>query len=140
MTNITIREMKKEDHPQIYEIWRNSKGIGLGQLDLKEEVGNFLKQNSKYSFVAVKDDKLLGAVLCGYDGRRAFIYQMAIDSDCRNKGIGTMLVDKCVKQLKQDRILKCDLYCFTDNEIGRSFWKKMGWKQRPEINIFSQDL
>ncbi len=41
----------------------------------------FLKRNPTTSVVAVEDGKIVGAILCGHDGRRGCLYHVCVDED-----------------------------------------------------------
>ena len=54
-------------------------GFGIRSVDdSKEGVERFLKRNPTTSVVAVEDDKIVGAILCGHDGRRGCIYLVSV--------------------------------------------------------------
>ena len=66
-----IRTMTIEDYEQVHDLWMKIHGFGIRSVDdSKEGVERFLKRNPTTSVVAVEDDKIVGAILCGHDGRR----------------------------------------------------------------------
>ena len=66
-----IREMKIEDYDKVFSLWKTIKGFGIRSVDdSKEGIERFLKWNPGLSVVAEEDDKIVGAILCGSDGRR----------------------------------------------------------------------
>ena len=67
----TIRVMTLEDYDEVYALWMGIHGFGIRSIDdSKEGVERFLKRNPTTSMVAVADGKIVGAILCGHDGRR----------------------------------------------------------------------
>ena len=67
----TIRVMTLEDCDEVYALWMGIHGFGIRSIDdSKEGVERFLKRNPTTSMVAVADGKIVGAILCGHDGRR----------------------------------------------------------------------
>ena len=71
----TIREMTLEDYDEVYALWMGIHGFGIRSIDdSKEGVERFLKRNPTTSMVAVADGKIVGAILCGHDGRRGCLY------------------------------------------------------------------
>lgn len=135
-----IRKMVIEDYEKIFELWSKTKGIGLSEADSKENIPSFLKRNEGLSFVCEVDGVIIGAILCGYDGRRGYIHHLVVHEEHRKKGIGNELVSKCLEKLKSKGIAKCHLFIFCDNEIGISFWNKTGWVKRDDIFIFSKKI
>ena len=57
---------------ELFELWQNTANMGLRSLDdSKEGISCFLKRNPNTNFVVYEDGQLVGAILCGHDGRRA---------------------------------------------------------------------
>jgi putative acetyltransferase len=133
-----IRAMIIEDYDKIYELWENSEGVGLSDSDAMPEIKKFLDRNPGLSFTAWTGDGLVGAILCGQDGRRGYIHHLAVRESHRRGGVGKELVKLCIKELKQLGISKCHLFVFRDNEIGLAFWIELDWISRNELLLMSQ--
>jgi putative acetyltransferase len=133
-----IREMSIEDYSSIYELWESSEGVGLGDSDAKSEIKKFLDRNPGLSFTAWTGETLVGAILCGQDGRRGYIHHLAVREPHRRGGVGEALVDRCIRELKQRGISKCHLFVFRDNEVGLAFWNGLDWISRNELLLMSQ--
>lgn len=140
MDDIRIREMTINDYDYVVELWNKIEGIGLSEADSKENISKYLDRNNGLSFVAEKDNKILGAVLCGHDGRRGFIHHLAVYKEYRMNGLGKSLIMGCENKLRQEGINKCHLFVFKDNENGSKFWSEIGWQKRDDLNIMSQTI
>src|SRR5262245_17614338 len=114
--------MTMEDYDASYALWAGTEGMVLSSSDSREEVANYLTRNPGCSFVCTKGDRLLGTVLSGHDGRRGFLYHVAVAPDQRGQGIGTELVRLGLAKLREQGITKCHLFVLAGNEIGQSFW------------------
>lgn len=129
-----IRVMTIDDYSEVYRLWLSCKGMGLNSLDdSKEGIENFLNRNPDTCFVAQLDDKIIGAILTGNDGRRGYIYHTAVSPEYQKLGIGTQLVDTAVNALKNIGINKTALVVFDRNANGNAFWKKQGFTQRNDL-------
>lgn len=135
-----IREMNIEDYEEAYALWLRTEGMGITQSDTKQEIQKFLARNPGLSYVCVEQGKIVGTILCGHDGRRGFIYHVAVEEQFRGRKIGQELITHSLEKLKLDGIMKCHLMVFADHEMGNQFWSHMGWKRRDEIVLFSKDL
>lgn len=51
-------------------------------------------------------------------------------------GIGKSMVVMAMNALKKEKINKVSLIAFTENDIGNSFWKEIGWTQRKDLNYY----
>lgn len=136
-----IREMKIEDYDQVYELWNTIHGFGIRSVDdSKEGIKRFLKWNPGLSVVAEQDQKIVGAILCGSDGRRGCLYHVCVQKEFRRHGIGKTMVVHCMEKLKELQVNKVSLIAFTKNDIGNTFWKEMGWTKREDLNYYDFTL
>ncbi|HAA24956.1 MAG TPA: GNAT family N-acetyltransferase, partial [Ruminiclostridium sp.] len=118
----------------VYDLWLNTPGMGLNNMDdSKQGIEKFLRRNPETCFVAEKDNRIIGVILCGNDGRRGYIYHTAVLVTERKRGVGTALVDAAVKALKNEGINKAALVVFSKNELGNSFWEKRGFITREDL-------
>ena len=86
-TDVLVREMTLEDYDKVYDLWLKIQGFGIRSLDdSREGVERFLKRNPTTSVVAEQNDRIVGAILCGHDGRTGFFYHVCVAKDCRNRG------------------------------------------------------
>jgi putative acetyltransferase len=134
---ISIREMTPADFDAIYQLWQGSAGVGLSESDNPQAITRFLNRNPGLSFLALDSDSLVGAVLCGHDGRRGYIHHLAVSQGHRRQGIGRQLVDHCLAALRNQGIGKCHIFVFRENQGAIAFWEGMNWSKREELNIMS---
>jgi ribosomal protein S18 acetylase RimI-like enzyme len=135
-----ITEMTKADHAEASALWQRIPGIGLSDADSSCAIGRFLDRNPGLCFVARQGETMVGTCLAGSDGRRGYLYHLAVDSGSRRLGIGQALVEKSFAGLKALGIQKCHIMVFADNVLGLAFWQASGWKLRKDIEILSYDL
>lgn len=132
-----VRVMTIEDYEQVHSLWMRIKGFAIRSIDdSKEGVERFLRRNPTTSVVAVEDGKIVGAILCGHDGRRGCLYHVCVDPEYRRRGIGKSMVVFCMEALKKEEINKVCLIAFTVNDIGNAFWHKVGWLEREDLNYY----
>lgn len=127
-----------EDYDKAYALWSSTDGVGLSDADSKDNIKVFLERNKGLSLVCEDNNRIVGTILCGHDGRRGYIYHVAVDKDYRHKGIGRELVSRCLKGLAREGITKCHLFVFLDNDPGHEFWTAVGWERREDIVVYSK--
>jgi ribosomal protein S18 acetylase RimI-like enzyme len=135
-----LRVMRSGDHSEVLALWRACDGIGLSAADGRGAVAAYLRRNSGMSFVAVARGRIVGAVLCGHDGRRGYLHHLAVRKRWRRRGIGAALVEAALARLHAARIQKCNLFLFDDNEPGRAFWEGRGWTARRDLVLLQKPL
>jgi len=134
-----IRLMSMEDYEKVYALWSGTKGMGMRSLDDSQEgIRKFLNRNPNTCFVHEEDGNIIGCILCGHDGRRAYIYHAAVAEKYRRKGVGSMLLKKIYESLEKEGINKAALVVFTSNTVGNSFWKIQGWEKREDLNYYNK--
>jgi len=123
----------------VHALWRECKGVGLHDgSDSREGIQSYLERNPGMSFGAIDGDAIVGAVLCGHDGRRGYIHHVAVHPARRRQGLGRALVDKCLATLRARGIPKCHILVFNDNREGIGFWESIGWTLRSDISVMSR--
>lgn len=136
-----VREMTIEDFEQVHSLWMRIKGFAIRSIDdSKEGIERFLRRNPTTSAVAVEDNKIVGAILCGHDGRRGCFYHVCVDPDYRRRGIGKAMVGFCLDALREEKINGVTLIAFTQNDIGNAFWHHVGWAEREDLNNYDFNL
>ncbi len=138
---MNIRVMTTEDYDQVYELWSGIAGFGIRSIDdSREGVERFIRRNPTTSVVAEDEGKIIGAILCGHDGRRGCFYHVCVAEDYRKMGIGQQMASIAAKALKEEGINKVSLVAFKDNELGNKFWQELGWTFRNDINYYDYTL
>ena len=152
--NPIIRPMTPADFAAAHALWQTAGGIGLSATDSRENFDRYLARNPGLSLVAQasrpatpeiagqrparQDGDLVGAVLCGHDGRRGYIHHLAVDPGYRRRGLGRSLVEQCLAGLAAAGIDKCHLFVFTGNPTAQVFWKSIGWELRDDLMTMSK--
>lgn len=136
---IALGVMTIDDYEAVSALWRHADGVGLGEDDSRENIERYLARNPGLSFVAKADDRVVGAVLCGHDGRRGYLHHLAVDTDHRRRGIGGALVEACLDSLWAIGVRKCNIFVFDDNIEGRRFWQRSGWADRSDLRFMQKE-
>ena len=136
-----IRLMTIEGYDAVYDLWCQTAGMRLrSNDDTREGIGKFLDKNPSSNFVAVKEGEIVGVMLCGMDGRRAYIYHATVKEPLRGQGIGKALLNKVYEAIRAAGIHKNGLLVMSDNEIGKAFWRSQGWEERHDVLYYSINM
>ena len=140
-SEIQFREMCIGDYSQVRALWMTIRGFGIRSLDdSREGVERFIRRNPATSVVALDQGRVVGAVLCGHDGRRGCFYHVCVHEDYRKKGIGKAMAVFAMKALQKEQINKVSLIAFKSNEVGHRFWRSVGWTFRDDLNYYDFTL
>lgn len=133
--------MTIQDYDAVYALWTSIQGFGIRSIDdSREGIERFLKRNPTTSIVAEEDNRIVGAILCGHDGRRGCFYHVCVSEEYRMRGIGKSMVVEAMNRLREEQINKVTLIAFTKNDVGNAFWNKIGWTKREDLNYYEFTL
>ena len=130
-----MRHLQIKDYDAVIALWRRTEGVGLNESATRSAIAAFLRRNPNLSFVVENDGRIIGAVLCGHDGRRGYLHHLAVSKRHRCRGIGRQLVNACLAKLRKAGISKCNIFIFANNAEGMKFWKHTGWSLRTELRL-----
>ncbi|SEQ05119.1 GNAT family N-acetyltransferase [Basfia succiniciproducens] len=134
-----IKPMLPEHYQQVYRLWTSIEGMDMSDADDNfEAISAFLAFNPDLNYIAEINDKVVGVIMCGFDGRRATLYHAAVDPDYQKQGIGFALSEHLESALKTKGISKGRLLAFKSNEKATLFWQKAGWTLQQKLNYFSK--
>jgi len=122
-----VRAMAAPDYAEVFALWQRSDGVGLGESDTAEAIDVFLARNPGLSAVAEVGGEIVGAVLCGHDGRRGFLHHLAVSAPHRRQGVARRLIDFCFAELARERIAKCNIFVHRDKPESIAFWTHDDW-------------
>lgn len=138
---MNVRGMTIEDYEGVLALWMSIKGFAIRSVDdSREGVERFLQRNPLTSVVAIEDGQVVGAILCGHDGRRGCMYHVCVAEQYRMRGIGKSMVVYAMDALKNQGINKVSLIAFTENDVGNAFWRQIGWTKREDLNYYDFTL
>ena len=135
--SVEIRAFESNDIPDALALWRAADGVVLRDADQAGPLGRYLQHHAASSFVAVSGSRVIGTVLCGHDGRRGYLYHLAVERAHRGRGIGRALATRALGALRANGIDKCHLMVVTENAAARAFWTALGWQLRSDVVLMS---
>ena len=125
---IQTREFLINDYEVAVELWKRVEGLDIAEGDDRESIRRFLGQNRGLSRVATDGSTIVGAALCGHDGRRGYIYHLAVDPAYQGRQLGKRLVEECLAGLRRAGLERANILVAKDNPRGRDFWRRTGWE------------
>lgn len=140
---MTVRPLIDTDIPAARAFWPSVPGLGLSSADEPTALSAFFARNPGLSWGAFSEDRLVATVLAGHDGRRGYLYHLAVAPDHRGEGLSTELMRRALDGLSGCGIAKVHVFVLADNASGLAFWAsaaRRGWSRRGDLLVFSRDL
>ncbi len=141
MTSIGVREFRfGQDYEAALRLWDGmEQGIHVGPSDAPSEIDKKLQRDPDLFLVAEENGHLIGTVIGGFDGRRGFIYHLAVSPTHRFQGIGSRLMDEVESRLRAKGCIRCYLFVTPDNTGAMRYYEKRGWSLMDNLP-YAKDL
>lgn len=121
---VSIREMTEEDIKEIAELEKECFSEPWSENSLRDELANETAR-----FYALRDsEKLLGYIGANNICNEVYITNVAVNSKCRGKGYGKILVKHLIKQSEAERAFFITLEVRKSNENAIKLYEKCGFK------------
>jgi ribosomal protein S18 acetylase RimI-like enzyme len=120
----------EDDFDDVINLWRGSgDGIQLRESDRPEEIRKKLERDPDLFLVAINGDTLIGAVMGAFDGRRGYIYHLAVADHHRQEGVAKMLMAEVERCLRAKGCIKINLLVTPENKSAMSFYQGIGYER-----------
>lgn len=133
----TLRVFRDEDYDAVVRLWRET-GLTVKPSDTLPELRKLIERNPGLFLVAEEDGMVAGAVIGAWDGRRAWIYHLAVLPDRQGGGIGRMLMDELERRLRAVGATRLNLLVERGNAGVADFYRKLGYA--PDELLFMTKL
>jgi ribosomal protein S18 acetylase RimI-like enzyme len=134
-----IRQMRDDDYLGLVDLWSGFPGNTMTGADRRTGFAGFLEANARYCFTALDSGRLVGSVMAGTDGRRGYVYHLAVAPEHQRRGLGMDLMQRVEASLAEDGIEKAHLFIYSDNP-AIAFYRRAGWHLREDIEVMSKVL
>ena len=134
-----IREFKIGDYPIVRDLWQTA-GLILRPGDDLEDIKLKLQRDPDLFIVAQQDDRIVGSVIGGWDGRRGWIYHLAIRPEQQRKGIGAKLVAELERRLAAKGAKKVNAQVYKWNDQSVVFFKAIGYNEQTDLVMIGKQL
>ncbi len=131
-----VKKFSMKFYEEVIQIWRKA-GISIGSTDTKEELQRMIHWNPNLFLIGKIDNKVIGVVMGGFDGRRGYVHHLAIDPDFQKKGYGKILMDFLVKEFLKMKVHKLHLFIEKYNKDVVDFYGNLGWEIRDDLIMMS---
>ena len=135
-----IRTMIPSDIPTVRQIW-TTVGFDLTRSDEVSEVTRMLAHNPEFCLILElplpDENRIIGTVLGGFDGRRGWIHHLAILPEYGGKGYGKQLMTHLMQAFTHHGVVKFKLEIAGDRPQLIQFYQHLGWDLRPDLTTMS---
>jgi ribosomal protein S18 acetylase RimI-like enzyme len=121
-----LREFRDADYEAAVAIWVAC-GLTVKPSDTLPELRKLVERNPGLFLVAEEAGEIEGTVIGAWDGRRAWVYHLAVRPDAQRRGTARLLMDEVEHRLRALGATKLNLLVERANAGVTDFYHKLGY-------------
>lgn len=133
-----VRTYRDSDQEAVLALWERA-GVNRPWLNLRGEIAEKRRRDRSLFLVATDGDAMVGAVMGAYDGRRGWVYHLAVQPSWQRDGIGRALMEELERRMLRLGVSKVNLQVRADNRIATGFYERLGY-QDERLTSFGKQL
>ena len=134
-----IREFRLDDYSRVFELWKES-GLEIRPGDDLDGVKLKLERDPDLFLVVEDAGQIIGSVIGGWDGRRGFVWHLAVKPGRQRMGIARALVQQVEERLMKKGTTIVYAMVLTTNKRSRDFFAASGYEASVDQVIVRKDL
>jgi len=123
-----VREFRMTDYDAVVALWQAA-GLHLSPSDDRARILHKLERDPDLFLVGAEQGTLVAAVVGGYDGRRGWVYHLAVHPDHQGRGLGAALLAELEERLRRKGCHKLNLLVEPDNASVQRFYQRVGYRR-----------
>ncbi|MFJ2993304.1 GNAT family acetyltransferase [Pandoraea sp. NPDC087047] len=137
--DIHIRTFDEPDTDAVLALWREAfpeyNASDKPHREPRRSIANKVAMRDGLFFVAVRDAKIVGTVMAGYDGHRGWVYSLAVTHALRRRGVASALLHHAEIALAQRGCLKLNLQVLTKSREALAFYNAHGYAADDVVSL-----
>jgi len=128
-----------DDYESIVRLW-NDAGLIIRPGDDLAGIQLKLQRDPDLFLVAREGGELVGCVMGGWDGRRGWIYHLAVKGAHRRQGVASALVGELEARLAKKGAKRVNAQVYQSNEVSLRFFEACGYEMRSDLVMIGKPL
>ncbi|MCI3205131.1 MULTISPECIES: GNAT family acetyltransferase [Pandoraea] len=137
--DIHIRTFDEADTDAVITLWREAfpeyNRADKPHREPRRSIANKVAMRDGLFFVAVRERKIVGTVMAGYDGHRGWVYSLAVTSALRRRGVASALLRHSEIALAERGCLKLNLQVLTQSREALAFYNAHGYAADDVVSL-----
>ena len=125
--DITIRPYQSNDYQEVVALWNEAFPDDPSWNEPSAVIRRKLNVQPELFLVAIASNRVVAAVVAGYDGVRGWVHHLAVQPSYRRRGIGRELMHAVENGLVKIGCPKLNLQVRSTNNSVVSFYRALGY-------------
>lgn len=121
---VTVRPCRPDEGRALLDLWHHAES-SPSPTDTPDLIDRVIRDAAAAVLVAVDGDRLVGAVIGGWDGWRGNIYRLAVLPGYRRRGVGRALVAEVERSLHERGAVRLAALVEHDHPWAVGFWDSL---------------
>jgi ribosomal protein S18 acetylase RimI-like enzyme len=139
LSKVQIQEFQINDYDVVFELWKEA-GLVIRPGDDMNGVRMKLLRDPDLFLLARLEGEIVGCVIGGWDGRRGWIYHLAVKPSYQRQGIATALLSEVEKRLGEKGAKKINAQIYQSNTKSLKFFKARGYETHLDLIMVGKNL
>jgi ribosomal protein S18 acetylase RimI-like enzyme len=139
MLRAQIREFDISDYDAVLRLWKEV-GLIIRPGDNLDGVRLKLQRDPDLFLVATDKGEVVGCVMGGWDGRRGWIYHLAVESSHQRQGLAKTLVRELEARLAGKGAKKVNAQVYRSNIKSLRFFNACGYEVHLDLVMIGKPL
>jgi ribosomal protein S18 acetylase RimI-like enzyme len=126
---VLIERFRLRDYDSVKSLWKSA-GLDFSPGDELPQLKRKLKRDPELFLVAREGSSLIGTVLGGWDGRRGWVYHLAVAKSARRQRVATKLLQELESRMKSKGVLKVNALVYDWNVASLALFELNGFKRQ----------
>jgi ribosomal protein S18 acetylase RimI-like enzyme len=132
MDKVALREFTMEDYHTVVDVWLKA-GLSLRPGDDYDAIRRKLDRDPELFLTATVAGEIVGTALGAFDGRRGYVYHLAVLPSFQGRGIGKLLLAELERRLAALGCAKMNLTVNPRNTGAIDFYKRLGFNREEHV-------
>jgi len=136
---IGIQDFVLEDYAAVARLWKSC-GFEERPGDSLSGIKKKLERDPDLFLVAKEGEKVVGVVIGAWDGRRGWIYHLAVDPDARRRKVGSALVREVERRMQKKGVLRVHALIMERNTPSLNLFEVLRYDRQDDLVVVGKQL
>ena len=129
-----IRPYQESDQDAVVALWQQCELVKPWNDPVKDIHRKLCIQRDLF-LVGSTDGRLVATVMVGFEGHRGWVNYLAVSADCRQQGLGRLLMDEAEARLREIGCPKINLQIRRSNADVVAFYRSIGYSEDDVVSM-----